>query len=553
MPAAPDNITFINIRDFRPGISDVPGAEYPAGSAQRAGTWRCIANRAGALTPMPRNDIPFSMPVDEAAPVEGKLAINGLYVPSMGVLSTTGYPPINLLPSHELFVGNEWLNGTSRRVRVRRFRRFDPTPTGHDLIKDVSTADTGTALTVEGMDFGSIRSNRANPTLPNVDPNLPNIINPGNPGVIMMWTNGFLASFLSQYPDDQAPSSNVPYDIWINNFILGIVCHQGRVVAQYATNNPQGPNAFMFTGENLRWSAVNDVNPANWSQVQVFVPENPSGYAFLCSMTANELFAVKSNGAMVVSGSLNTPTVTTLPMVIGSEVNQRAVSTQIGAIYGNESVGVIVWPHGDTSQILSPQLQSDFWLLDPFGLSSWGGCRYGFARCDDWILVPNNWVYDIALKSWWRIENPGVAAIRYWTCISEHIYGSDSYYTNAAPTPIHYFKRDVPATSYSWQSHPLWETVNNLVDLREIVLRVEGYGSITVTMTGETSSSSITFSGINAALPVMLRQPCRLQDSNIAIKVEATGSPGLLGSVVAPTILELNCGYVTSQRERTSV
>jgi hypothetical protein len=497
---------------------------------------------------MPRDDTQFSMPVDEAAPVEGKYVINGLYVPSMGILPSSGDYPNTMVPTHELFVGNEWLNSTSRRVRLRRYRRFENPTTSHDLIKDVSLAGTGTVLTANGMDFGTTRSNRANPTLPNVDPNLPNIINPGNPVVIILYTAGFNFGFLTEFPDDQNATSNTPYDIYTNQFILSICCHQGRTVAAYATNNPQGANAFMFTSENYRWSAVNDVNPANWSQVQVFVPENPGG-GVMVPMTANELFILKQRGGAFISGSLNTPSVTTLPMVVGTDVTQRPVATQIGVVYGNSSTGVWVWSHGDTSQLLSPQLQSDFWLLDTFGISPIGGIRYAFDRCDDWVLVPNNWVYDIQLKSWWRIQDPSVAAIRYWTSYAQFMYGSETYYTNADPTPIHYFKRDVPTTTYSWQSQPLWETVNTLVDFREITMRVSGTGTIVVTMTGETHTTSVSFTFSNL-LPVLLRTPCRIQDANIAVKVEATGSPGPpLGGTVAPTIWELNCGYVATQHE----
>jgi hypothetical protein len=129
------------------------------------------------------------------------------------------------------------------------------------------------------------------------------------------------------------------------------------------------------------------------------------------------------------------------------------------------------------------------------------------------------------------------------------MYGSESYYTNAAPTPIHFFNRNIPAQTYSWQSHPLWETVNHLVDMREVVLRVQGWGDITVTLTGETSSTSVTFTNLVAPNPILVRQPCRIQDANIAVKIEASGDPGLLGSVVAPTVLELNLGYVQTQLE----
>jgi hypothetical protein len=247
----------------------------------------------------------------------------------------------------------------------------------------------------------------------------------------------------------------------------------------------------------------------------------------------------------MISGSLNTPTVITLPMVVGTDTPHNPVSTTIGVIYGNRTSGIWLWPHGDTSQHLSPQMDPHFWVNDPV----WGGFGCTFDRCDEWVLVPNSWIFDLNLKSWWRIEDPAVASIRLWTCLSQFIYGSESFYTNADPYPIHFWRRDgTPSSTYSWQSHPLWETVNSVVDLREITMRVSGTGTVVVTMTGENHTSTIDFTVSNAK-PVLVRQPCRIQDANIAIRIEATGT----GSpAIAPTVWELNCGYVEAQRERTS-
>ena len=536
MPAQPQdsNLQFIAIKDFSPGISDNPGSNYSPGSAQTSGTFRCISNRNGALIPLPQRTIPFSMPND-GTPTDGQYGLDGLYVPPIGLLPTVLAFNPDFFPEHELWVGNEWLQGGLRHQRLRRYRRYETPGTANDLIMDVSAADAATTLTPNGMFMGSTRSNRTTPT------------QPGVPVVIANWGTGAAFQYTIEFPDDQNTASNTPYTIFSNTrFFIGMCEHQGRTVAQEATAYGHGVNTQTFMGENLTWSNVNDVTGANWqTPSQVFVPENPSGFAFIASMSANELFGVKLYGGMYASGDLFDPTVVSLPMVMGSEVQQTPVAMESGLIYGNGSSGIWQWQHGDTSQLLSPAMNPGFWLIDKPSPNDefdvFGGIRYQFSRCDDWVLIPNNWLYDTSLKSWWRIEDPTVTQIRMWTAVSRVFYGSQGFYTNAASNAVHMWERGVPALSYSWQSQPLWETVGNLIDIREFTMRAVGSGQVRVTATGETSTQSVTFE-VNSTLPVLLRQYFRLQDANIAVKIEASGG------VAAPTIYELNVGYLEAQK-----
>lgn len=537
MPASPDQLQYVSIKDFSPGISDNPGSNYPPGSAQRNGTFRCIANRAGALIPLPIRTIPFSMPNDGTPAPDGRYGLVGLYAPPTPMLPTVLAFNPDTYPEHELMIGNEWLEGGNRHQKLRRYRRYETTGTTADTIKNVSAADASTVLTPSGMGFGTTRSNRATPTMP------------GIPVVIAMWVSGVTFNYVTEFPDDQAPTINTPFDIFVNTaFWFGIACHQGRTVGQGVSAYGQGVNTQTFMGENLVWSAVNDVTPANWNTAtpQVFVPENPSGFAFLAPMTANELFALKANGAMYVTGDLFDPTVTTLPMVVGSEVGHTPVITGSGVVYGNGNSGIWVWGHGDKSDLLSPQMNPDFWLLNNPAhnalFDDFGVVRYQFARSDDWVLVSNNWLYDLRLNSWWRLEDPTITQIRYFTTASRFIYGSQSFYTNAAPNAIHMWERNIPALSYSWQSQPLWETIGNLVDIREIALRAVGHGTIVITATGETSTNTIQFE-VNNDLPILRRQGFRLQDANIAVKIESSGG------VAAPTIYECHIGTMPTQLE----
>jgi hypothetical protein len=548
MPAAPESLQYVQIKDFTPGISDAPGANYPPGAAQRNATFRCIANRNGALEPLPRRQTPFAMP-HAAASTSTQIAVNGLHVPNIGMLPTVLPFTPGQYPEHEVFVGIEWLEGGNRKHNLYRNRRYESTGT-MDVLRSITFADSAASLTPVGMGFATTRSNRANWR------------SPGVPVVVAMYSYGANHNYVIEFPNDQSTSSNTPYVIFSDtaSIYLGLCAHQGRIVMQLASAYGQGVDTVTFMGEAVIYSDFNDLTTANWwsqkvdpdsgvtSLPIVFIPENPAGLSFLVSMSANQVFGVKNQGGMYVTGDLAAGAVAvSLPMVTGSELLQTPVVTSMGVVYGNRTSGVWVWGHGDLSQLISPAMTPDFWVITSGGdLDQFGGIAYQFARCDDWVLVPNNFLYDTITQSWWRLEDESVARIRYFSVFSHFIYGSESFYTGTSDTPIHEWVREDKALSFSWQSQPLWETVDNLVDIREIVLRVRGAGTVKVTATGETSSSFVTFTGISATLPVLIRQPFRLQDANVAIKIESTGATG---SDPAPTIYECNVGFFQAQKE----
>src|SRR5262245_17470549 len=286
----PDSVQYVQIKDFRPGISDNPGANYPPGSAQRANTYRCIANRAGALTPLPFHTGAFAPPAEPTT-----AAIVGCYLPPIGEATFGTRPDPPTLPGHELMIGVETLRAGTRYVRLYRVRMTD---LGHpaDTIISKSAADPTVqpdppAFTPQGMFFGSTRSNRAAPT------------QPGCPVVMTQWNAGGAIMFLNEWPDDQ--NQGTYYNVWEDNkYLAGMTCHQGRTVSEQIGTYGQASGMVSIMGEGVIWSAPNDVSTANWSTPPaVWVPENPSGFAFLFSMSANELFGVKlASGGVYVSG-----------------------------------------------------------------------------------------------------------------------------------------------------------------------------------------------------------------------------------------------------------
>lgn len=552
MPPQNNAYQYIQIRDFRPGIADNPGANYPPGQAQRSFTYRCISNRAGALTPLPQGQqLPSNVPPGEAAVA----AINGLYLPPITTSPTSGATV--RFPPHEILVGDEILFSGQRFSRLWRFRRASSGNPADQIVGHV-TADTAPPVGTPGgfhpvgISFGTTRSYRPNPNIPGV------------PVVIASWWHGPGNGYLVEFPDDVNTGAVAPFYIHLDDtWLASIACHQGRVVIDRISANNHGPNTVAIMSESISWSATSDVTPANFSSPDiVFVLENPSGLSFMHSMSANELFVVKQSvGGAYVSGDLNFATIVNLPLVTGCDLTITPVSSDAGVVYGSRSSGVWAWSHGDTCTLLSPQMDPLFWTLETTigtGEDDFAGVAYQFARSDDWVLTPNNFLYDTQIKSWWRIEDPNIAQFRYMASNFRFIYGAHSWYTQQVPppagvlnAPIFFFDRVNPADSYSWQSQPLWETVDTLVDIREIALRVKGVGSVTIELRGESSafvgpvSTTVTFSAPN---PAIVRTPIRIQDSNIAVRLISTVSTG---GTSAPTIYECNLGYITVQRERT--
>jgi hypothetical protein len=476
----------------------------------------------------------------------GTIWVNGIFVPPIGVLPTV-VAPNNIRPAHELFVGTEYAVGTTGTHKLYRVRRFEGVYGDTFDLLGTHTYTTGTADTTKpvGMQFGSTRSNSADNTVTGV------------PITVALWVHGVNTCYVLSFPDDAAPSTNTPYYHLDNSgFPLAVACHQGRTVLQHATAYGQGVNASTFMGEDLDWSRVN--NFKNWAPntdpaiaihvfPQCFVPENPSGYAFLAPMTANELFAVKGTGALYVSGDLDNPTVVTLPMATGSDLSHTPAFTDIGVVYGNRVSGIWAWSHGDNSSLVSPTMTPDFWVLTPgVGDDAFGGIAYQFGRCDDWVLVPNNFLYDVALKSWWRLEDPSVAQMRFYTCMGHLIYGAESSYTAAADKPVHLWQRDVKGPSYSWQSQPIWQSVADVVNVAEIELVARGHGQVKLSLTAlDGTTNSITIELADAGYPERFRENFAIQGKYLQLRIEADSFTPLY--YPAPTVYSVTLYPFTEQ------
>lgn len=450
--------------DFKPGIADKPGVNYPPGMATRTNTFRCRCSPTGSLIPGPGHDFDLS-----GTAFEGSQPLHGYYC--AGIYAAGPITPSSGTASaaqrfHELWIATEYdLVTPEKRRRLQRVREFENSPTT-DLIY---TFDGGAAVDAGiawACTFGQSRGNKTTPT------------SPGIPVLAIAWGSNIAAAcIMYEFPDDTTPTSNTPKSLGTDAAL--VVTHQGRFVFRYPTAYGHGTNADWVTTENLKWTPVN--NPQGTiSVLQAFYPEIADGYSLMGSMSANELFALKETGAVVFIGDLDNPTVYNMPMVVGSGgvPISSGVRTPLGYFYPSRD-GIRSWNHGDSSDNVSPMMDNSFYQIgsEPFLAQS-----YTWATIGELVFLSNNFYFDALTRSYWQLEDPSVMQFRWMTSFRQYIYGARTSYTNADPTLIRGYDIEDGADSYSWQSHPIWQSTERILEFREIELIAEGQGSVTVTM-----------------------------------------------------------------------
>ncbi len=300
--------------------------------------------------------------------------------------------------------------------------------------------------------------------------------------------------------------------------------------------------------------------PNMGTQNEVFSQENPTGYGAWGSISAGELFFVKhTGGGVIVSGDIANPSITRLPGVISTGgLIGRAVSTPQGLFYLANRIGACVWRGGDTSDVISEQLDGDFYLTafgSPFTTTGifMNGMSYAIEVWGPWVVMPNNWLYNTITRSWWRIEDTSVATMNWWSRSfdSRYMWAAAPSYTNATTPFVHLFDQHTLATNYSWQSHPIPASIDRLVEVRDLVLVAQGNGTVTVTLTGlgdGTAPVSVTesFTIAHASQPQRLR-PAQggtfIKSYNVTVQIVSDGV-----DTAAPVVHSLHLGTRDSQK-----
>jgi hypothetical protein len=125
------------------------------------------------------------------------------------------------------------------------------------------------------------------------------------------------------------------------------------------------------------------------------------------------------------------------------------------------------------------------------------------------------------------------------------VYAAESYYTNTDDTPVHCFKREDPAPSFSWQSHPIWQSVGDIVNVNNIEVVAEGRGTVALTLTaldGDTRSIEITLA--DCGFPERFREAFAIRGQYLQLRIR---SEAPAAGVPAPTVYSVTLYPHTEQ------
>ncbi len=280
---------------------------------------------------------------------------------------------------------------------------------------------------------------------------------------------------------------------------IHMVAHQGRMVAITRTQKDTG----QLTGGSETWGIISE--SVTYSPIQDFYgslgfgcfetaqfgEEKPYRSGVVASITADEIIFIKDReGAVLVRGDLDNPTVVQLPYVESTHgAYSIPAKTNFGLVYGTVN-GVYVWEGGESSRYLSPQLEGWFWNHDV--ALNYLGNRGRFAWWNPWVVVPNNFIYDSRTESWWRLDTPTDTNV---SCnVADVVNTGNRLYLfphkiNGSAKPMWYTATpDNLADTYTWQSQPLVESRTHVVTVHEVHLIVTpgstAAGSVAVTLTG---------------------------------------------------------------------
>lgn len=323
-----------------------------------------------------------------------------------------------------------------------------------------------------------------------------------------------------------------------------LVAHQSRVVS--TTRQAWGfgdVDAIQDCGW-LSWSKPNDSNQeaiANYF-------EGPYSVGAWASMTASDLIIISTfNGAILIQGDLNAPTVRHLPSVTPTYgIETSGAVTPVGFVYGTNRHGVHLWAGGSGSQCLSPHLPGDFFFSPSLTLSP--VYKGQFAHWGEWIMAPYNWAFHIETESWWRIDDPAELDIAFWfpSPCGTQLYGAPGSFPAAPNNPYdvaHSYAPDHLASSYRWESQVIIpESINRLVSIREVTLLADGPGTITVTITGlnDTSATPLVFTLSDTGPQLEMKREIALDAAGIVVRIDADSESD---DLPAPLVLELSIGY----------
>jgi len=532
------------VGDFRAGIHTAVAPTRPSGYAQESKTFQCYASTAGSLIAAPRLVRTITRPVMSANPlVSEQYRIVGLYANAPvystdgSNVNTSGVDEVHT----ELLYGVEWWEtntGSRLRLDVSRYTRNKVTPGWESIWSRTYDAATYSANTrPRAAFFDSQRSNVAAPLV--AGPQVVGFVFSGNARTFpdsTTLTTALTTSTLKLPGDD------------VDDPVTGLaptnlVAHQGRFVIFPLLITGDGTNQVYVSTESAYWTPPNNASIMDTNLTTYFNilggSGDGSGYQAFGSLTADELFLVKvKGGGLFISGDLNTPTERTLPYVQSTGLTfTNGVTCWLGFVYPVDASGIWLWSGGDTAEHVTKHLRPDFWrpttmlptYADPGDQTpaAWGNSNMQLASWNEFVLVPNNWMWDTDVKGWWRILDPDVIEMFWWTADErgKYAWGAPAGWSTGTDPVGYEFSRGLGATYYSWQSHPLSLSVDRTQSIDELILCGQGVGTIKVTVRtpeepDNPSIATFTFNGVHAQKQ---RQKLKAVGSSFTFQIESIG------------------------------
>lgn len=533
-----NDLQYVSITDFTPGIRNrtmvaenswAPNKPDQPGVATEEFTYKCVSLPGGGLGPLPKRT--YSLTLVNPGDMLGNAAfVAGMYVAG---------PIVNDSERrHEIWLAYQYrrTTGSLRRLRLHRVRAFDLAATS-DTIRDITgVLDTNS---IQGATFGTTRSNKATPLLP------------GIPVVVIGWyePGGGGQKFVVSYPDTASPTSATAVTTLTTTLAAEVITHQGRIVLLGLTNYSHGPTGGWSTNENIYWTPVNDASGlANAGAASVFVPEAPGGFGTGASLSANELLLVKRSGGggFTLNGDLDDPTVVNLPKLINTGLENVGVNSPLGFIYGESSGSVWLWTGGDVVTNIAPFMEDAFWQppnsqVAAGWTAAYIGTRMSWDMLGNQCWGPMGWLFDTDSGGWWRYDD-NVDFLPRW------VRRGDNRFIYVSPGPVNFglaealvysYDRATPSNIYSWQSQPLWVSVNRAIDVREVVLIAAGAGRVDITLTGQDIVLETHQVTIDSPQPKLYRVPFATQGHSVQVRVVANGTTSV---IPAPIIYEIRVG-----------
>ena len=539
----------IVLNDFRQGIYadyHATGAVAPVettgpstigtGMATIANTYRCIADSAGALVPLPKLvDGPAAAPIDalhatgrNAAYVLDGIVLTDLYTETEVPAQTPNRPAVFVMTG-------EWVLSDAYRwtTIARMYRLFDTPNTGtQDLLfskgaTSILVGDTTSAHIGAGQ-FCVFRSQYDAASFFTYQSVC--MVAFGAPDYLAVepgWATGAIGSPDDGWTDFDA-NNGATFPAANSGRILGIfpdydnistaqtkflatagmtaasyiTTHQGRLVAGAREHGDFGENTAGETigmlNEHVHYTPAYDFDATNTTDAELtfgtFGERRPWLSGVIASVSADELLMVKHrDGGLLIRGDLDDPTIVDLPF-IHSTLGARSVPawTPKGLVYGGRN-GVYMWMGGETTDHVSSQLEGWFWNPDPNQIERYG--THGrFAWWEPWVVAPNNWVFDTRTGAWWRmdqvVETDGADAILSADIspVGDVLYAFPLAYTSTQDVAWRTADKYTLADTYSWQSQPIPATADRYAKIRELRLLAGHTGTsdatVTVTISG---------------------------------------------------------------------